>query len=211
MADSAPNLSDLVSICHTAFGKRPLTETLELVAGATLELAGAERVAILLVSLDQVAMVEVDRWLGASWDWDLGREDVDRFISELDGQRAATRLGRSVSSPDAALYSTKFGSDRTGSVAFGFGTPEEEHGALVVTGDAIEEDICAQMEVIAAQIHLATRTVRLAEAHQDQMAALARMGIPHVSLMMDFGLMPEEAVLSSLTAFATEIIPRIAA
>jgi alkanesulfonate monooxygenase SsuD/methylene tetrahydromethanopterin reductase-like flavin-dependent oxidoreductase (luciferase family) len=41
--------------------------------------------------------------------------------------------------------------------------------------------------------------------------ALARMGIPHVSLLMDFGLMPEAEVLRSMHAFAAEVMPRVGA
>jgi alkanesulfonate monooxygenase SsuD/methylene tetrahydromethanopterin reductase-like flavin-dependent oxidoreductase (luciferase family) len=41
--------------------------------------------------------------------------------------------------------------------------------------------------------------------------ALGRMGIPHVALLMDFGLMPEAQVLNSMRAFAEEVMPRVRA
>jgi alkanesulfonate monooxygenase SsuD/methylene tetrahydromethanopterin reductase-like flavin-dependent oxidoreductase (luciferase family) len=44
-----------------------------------------------------------------------------------------------------------------------------------------------------------------------KMIALGRMGIPHVALLMDFGLMPEADVMSSMHAFAEEVMPRVRA
>jgi alkanesulfonate monooxygenase SsuD/methylene tetrahydromethanopterin reductase-like flavin-dependent oxidoreductase (luciferase family) len=44
-----------------------------------------------------------------------------------------------------------------------------------------------------------------------KVVALARMGIPHISLLMDFGLMPEANVLRSMRAFAEEVMPRVGA
>jgi alkanesulfonate monooxygenase SsuD/methylene tetrahydromethanopterin reductase-like flavin-dependent oxidoreductase (luciferase family) len=41
-----------------------------------------------------------------------------------------------------------------------------------------------------------------------KVADLARMGIPHIALMMDFGFMPEAEVLRSMRAFAEEAMPR---
>ena len=49
-----------------------------------------------------------------------------------------------------------------------------------------------------------------AETVAGKVVALARMGIPHVSLMMDFGLMPEAKLMASMRAFAEEVMPRVA-
>lgn len=43
-----------------------------------------------------------------------------------------------------------------------------------------------------------------------KIVALARMGIPHISLLMDFGFMPEAKLLGSMRAFADEVAPRVA-
>ena len=40
---------------------------------------------------------------------------------------------------------------------------------------------------------------------------LERMGIPHIALLMDFGLMPEEWVLRSMRLFAEDVMPRVRA
>jgi alkanesulfonate monooxygenase SsuD/methylene tetrahydromethanopterin reductase-like flavin-dependent oxidoreductase (luciferase family) len=45
----------------------------------------------------------------------------------------------------------------------------------------------------------------------DKVVALARMGIPHIALMMDFGAMPEDQALRSMRLFAEEVVPRVAA
>jgi len=37
------------------------------------------------------------------------------------------------------------------------------------------------------------------------------MGIPNISLLMDFGFMAEAKVLASMRAFAEEVVPRVAA
>ena len=42
-----------------------------------------------------------------------------------------------------------------------------------------------------------------------KVVALARMGIPHISLLMDFGSMPEAKILRSMRAFAEEVVPRV--
>jgi alkanesulfonate monooxygenase SsuD/methylene tetrahydromethanopterin reductase-like flavin-dependent oxidoreductase (luciferase family) len=44
-----------------------------------------------------------------------------------------------------------------------------------------------------------------------KVAALERMGIPHIALLMDFGLMPEVQVLRSITLFADSVMPRVRA
>ena len=50
-----------------------------------------------------------------------------------------------------------------------------------------------------------------AETVARKVAALARMGIPNISLLMDFGFMTEAKVLASMRAFAEEVVPRVAA
>ncbi len=47
-----------------------------------------------------------------------------------------------------------------------------------------------------------------AETVARKVAALARMGIDHIALLMDFGLMPEALVRRSMRAFAEEAMPR---
>lgn len=44
-----------------------------------------------------------------------------------------------------------------------------------------------------------------------KVVALARMGIPHLSLLMDFGLMPEAKVLRSMRVFAEDVMPGVRA
>jgi alkanesulfonate monooxygenase SsuD/methylene tetrahydromethanopterin reductase-like flavin-dependent oxidoreductase (luciferase family) len=50
-----------------------------------------------------------------------------------------------------------------------------------------------------------------AAAVADKVVALARIGIPHLALLMDFGAMPEEEALGSMRRFASEVMPRVAA
>ena len=45
----------------------------------------------------------------------------------------------------------------------------------------------------------------------EKVVALGRMGVRHVALLMDFGLMPEEKALQSMRRFATEVAPRVRA
>jgi alkanesulfonate monooxygenase SsuD/methylene tetrahydromethanopterin reductase-like flavin-dependent oxidoreductase (luciferase family) len=50
-----------------------------------------------------------------------------------------------------------------------------------------------------------------AETVARKVTELSRMGIPHIALLMDFGLMPVERVLRSMHAFAAEVMPLVRA
>jgi alkanesulfonate monooxygenase SsuD/methylene tetrahydromethanopterin reductase-like flavin-dependent oxidoreductase (luciferase family) len=45
----------------------------------------------------------------------------------------------------------------------------------------------------------------------DQLKTLGGMGVRHVALMMDFGLLPEQEVLRSMRLFVAEVAPRVQA
>jgi len=45
----------------------------------------------------------------------------------------------------------------------------------------------------------------------EKIVALRRMGVRHIALMMDFGLMPEAALLESMERFAATVIPAVRA
>ncbi len=47
------------------------------------------------------------------------------------------------------------------------------------------------------------------ETVAEKVVTLARMGIPHIALLMDFGLMEEALVERSMRAFAEEVMPRV--
>ena len=50
-----------------------------------------------------------------------------------------------------------------------------------------------------------------AETVARKVSALRQMGIGHIALLMDFGLMPEELVRRSMRAFAADVMPRVMA
>jgi alkanesulfonate monooxygenase SsuD/methylene tetrahydromethanopterin reductase-like flavin-dependent oxidoreductase (luciferase family) len=158
------------------------------------------------------------------------------FVAAL-AREAAYHIGRQGNRLMAIPYASLGNFAEVGALEQEYRRGRAEGGAGPADDDAIytfhahvaESDAAARRAAAAAfDLYVETRLYARRQTYDDVLASglglfgsaasvaakvetLARMGIRHIALLMDFGLMPEQAVLSSLTAFATEIIPRIAA
>lgn len=157
------------------------------------------------------------------------------FVAAL-AREAAYHIGRQGHRLMAIPYASLASFAEIGPLAQDYQRGRAEAGASDGDDDAIftfhahvAEDAAAVRRAAAApfELYVATRLYARRQSFDDVLAnglgffgspaeladkvvALARVGVRHIALLMDFGLMPEEAVLSSLGAFATEVMPRVA-
>ncbi len=157
------------------------------------------------------------------------------FVAAL-AREAAYHIGRQGNRLMAIPYASLASFAEIGPLEQEYRRGRSEGGAGAVDDDAIytfhahvaDTDAAARHEAAAAfDLYVETRLYARRQTYDDVLAnglglfgsvatvtekvtALARMGIGHIALLMDFGLMPEEAVLRSLHTFATEVAPRIA-
>ena len=162
-------VSRLARIARAAFANRPLAETLGLLARESVPLLEVDRVAIAFAGADGTWVVSS---AGA------GPAPLEPRLA----QRLHARLAR-----HACTIVTDAGADRDRMVwKAALGTPVRAllaapfagAGALIAGGEQAGIEAAGRrmlVEVLAVQIGLAIRTTRLAETHQHQMVALARM------------------------------------
>ena len=175
-------LSELVGLCRTAFGKRPIEEAAGSVAEGAAALVRAARVSVVMISYGEMLLISAQR--GRPWTqrWHGETADAERLARRLsDGAEAIVLTAPG--EPDRDLWCQLFGapcapSDVVTAFPFASHVAGGRAGGLIVAANEVyrrQDTRRAALEVIARQIELALRAARLAEAQQDQMVGLARM------------------------------------
>ncbi len=206
-------LSGLVGISRAAFGKRPPEAMLRTVAEETAALVDADAVSIVLSGAHELPMVSARRDGRARPGPDLAVELSERLLDRL-RDRTSTIVPDTIADRDRALWEATLGSGPRVVVAVPFDAADAVAGALVAGGDwhdPAADDLATLLEVVAMQIQLAVRTTRLAEAHQDQMVALARMVVglreqaqEHVSELLALERALDEGSIERIEALVTK-------
>lgn len=171
-------LSALIGISRAAFAKRPVEEMLPAVAAQTAALVEADRVAIMLAGAHEIPMVSACPGGRGRQVWDIGPDVAEQLRDRL-GPGPRTIVPDVAVDADRALWRTALGPQPSAVIAIPFADASAPVAGALVAGGAWTppraQGLATLLEVVAMQIQLAIRTARLAEAHQDQMVALARM------------------------------------
>ena len=172
-------LSELVGLCRTAFGKRPIEEAAGLVAEGAAALVRAARVSVVMITYGEMLLISAQRDRPWRQRWHGETADAERLARRLsDGAEAIVLTAPG--EPDRDLWCQLFGAPSDVITAFPFASDAAggRAGGLIVAANEVyrrQDTRRAALEVIARQIELALRAARLAEAQQDQMVGLARM------------------------------------
>jgi alkanesulfonate monooxygenase SsuD/methylene tetrahydromethanopterin reductase-like flavin-dependent oxidoreductase (luciferase family) len=157
------------------------------------------------------------------------------YVAAL-AREASYHIGRQGNRVMAIPYATATSLADVGELQAAYRRGQAEAGHAAGADDAIytfhcyvaESDAAARRDAAAPfDLYVATRLYARRQTYDEVLASglalfgsaetvaakigeLARRGISHVALLMDFGLMPEEKVQRSLRAFAEKVMPRIA-
>ncbi len=157
------------------------------------------------------------------------------YVAAL-AREASYHIGRQGNRVMAIPYATATSFADVGELQKAYRHGQAEAGHAAGTDDAIytfhcyvaDSDAAARRDAAGPfDLYVATRLYARRQSYDDVLASglalfgsaetvaakiaeLARMGIGHVALLMDFGLMPEEKVLRSMRAFADKVMPRVA-
>ncbi|HUK61022.1 MAG TPA: LLM class flavin-dependent oxidoreductase [Stellaceae bacterium] len=157
------------------------------------------------------------------------------YVAAL-AREASYHIGRQGNRVMAIPYATAASFADVGELQNAYRRGQAEAGHAADADDAIytfhcyvaESDEAARRDAAGPfDLYVATRLYARRQTYDDVLASglalfgsaetvagkireLARMGIGHVALLMDFGLMPEEKVRRSMRAFAENVMPRVA-